>query len=91
MWCSICERITDAGCEKCKYFRDRRGVIKATIEAKCDMCGKVHTIKTTYEDIKAYQDGALVQDVFPYLSPGERELIISGTCGECFDNLFKEV
>jgi len=31
-----------------------------------------------------------IQDLMPYLSTGERELLISGTCGRCFDEMFPE-
>lgn len=27
----------------------------------------------------------LIQELFPYLSDGERELLITGICSECFD------
>jgi len=29
-----------------------------------------------------------IQDVMPYLSDAERELLLSKTCGDCFDKLF---
>jgi hypothetical protein len=29
-----------------------------------------------------------IQDLMPYLSAAERELLISKTCGSCFDKLF---
>jgi hypothetical protein len=29
-----------------------------------------------------------IQDAMPYLSAGEREILISKTCGECFDKMF---
>jgi hypothetical protein len=32
----------------------------------------------------------LIQDHFPHLTDDERELIISGTCGSCFDDMFGE-
>jgi hypothetical protein len=32
-----------------------------------------------------------VQECFPYLSADERELMISGMCGSCFDNLMKKM
>ena len=41
-------------------------------------------------DIKAYNAGAFVQDVWPDKSMGFRETIITGTHGFCFDEAFKE-
>ena len=31
-----------------------------------------------------------VQDLFPYLSADERELLVSGVCGKCYDEMFTE-
>ena len=31
----------------------------------------------------------LMQECFPYLSSVERELLISGTCKECWNKMFK--
>lgn len=31
-----------------------------------------------------------IQEILPDWSPNERELMISGTCGDCFDHMFKE-
>ena len=39
-------------------------------------------------DLDSWQNGALIQDAMPYLSADEREILISGICGECFDNMF---
>lgn len=36
------------------------------------------------------QRGELIQDVFPELSPADRELLISQTCNACFHELFRE-
>lgn len=55
---------------------------------ECEMCGIDHKIMVGSDDLKNYNDGTLVQDAFPYLSPGERELLISRTCGKCFDSMF---
>jgi hypothetical protein len=42
------------------------------------------------DDYNQWQGGKLVQDAFPYLSADEREILISGTCGPCFDAMFSE-
>lgn len=59
-----------------------------TLELQCDHCGFVYSLLINSEDIIRYQSGTLVQDAFPYLSAGERELIISRTCNSCWTNLF---
>ena len=58
---------------------------------ECDTCKGVFTLTLDTVGYSAYTNGGvLVQDAFPYLSVGERELIISQTCGECFDKMFAE-
>lgn len=57
----------------------------------CRKCGKQVNVEVNQEDLQAYESGEKrVQDAFPYLSPDERELFISGICGECFDKMFPE-
>lgn len=57
-------------------------------EVKCQFCKKVFTIKAKPKDIEAWKEGALIQNVMPYLSDNDRELLISGTCEPCFDKIF---
>ena len=57
---------------------------------RCRMCDQITVLLLDPDDIKEWQEGAHIQDAFNYLSAGERELLISGICGTCFDNIFKE-
>lgn len=51
--------------------------------------GKVITVYG--EDLFKYQSlGALIQDAFPYLSPGDRQQLMSGHCDPCYEELFSE-
>lgn len=59
-----------------------------TFQAQCRMCGDTHILMVNNKDVQRWQDGGLIQDIMPYLSADERELLISGTCGTCFDNMF---
>lgn len=34
------------------------------------------------------QGEGLIQDIFPELTDGDRELLISATCDECWEKLF---
>ena len=55
----------------------------------CPFCGHAHEIEVNEADYDDWKDGILLaQDAFPYLSADERETLISGICGECWDNLF---
>lgn len=49
----------------------------------CPCCNKPHAVKVNKNDWLAYEEGALAQNVFPYLSPTEREQIISNMCPDC--------
>ena len=55
---------------------------------KCHDCGETFTLEIELADFKRWLGGEKAQNAFPYLSADERELIISGTCGKCFDALF---
>lgn len=61
-----------------------------TLHITCVVCKQPHKIKVDNKDMAKYQNGAKVQEAFPYLSADDRELIISKTCGRCFDEMFKE-
>lgn len=61
------------------------------IEATCDMCKKTHTIEVPKAGYMQWLNGgARIQDAMPQLSDDDRELLISGTCGPCFDSLFAD-
>lgn len=61
---------------------------KTNIEATCISCGKVKQFTIAYEDFLRWEAGELLQNVFPKVSVDDRELLISGMCGPCFDRLF---
>ena len=61
-----------------------------TIQAQCLRCNATHVLMVNKNDLKRWESGALIQDAMPYLTPDERELLISGICGTCFDQLFGE-
>lgn len=54
----------------------------------CPFCGKVHEVTVSEADYAAWQGGELAQNAFPYLSADEREILISGICPTCWDNMF---
>ena len=55
----------------------------------CRFCGKEVTVQAEEEKFSRLDAGAHVQDVFPDLGVNYRELMISGICGECFDQIFE--
>ena len=58
------------------------------IIAKCVICGSEHAIENvTAMQIFMYEQGAFVQDAFPEVEPALRELLVSGTCGKCWNEM----
>jgi len=62
-----------------------------TLQITCWHCKRLFfvNVEKTDHDVWLARQG-LAQDIFHYLSDGERELIISGTCDTCFDELFPQ-
>ena len=56
----------------------------------CQMWRRKFDIEVNLEDVHSWMDGELIQDALPYLSAGERELLISHTCDDCWKVLFPE-
>lgn len=64
------------------------------IRVTCIHCNREFVLKVRVEDYLTFDLPACVrpkiQDIFPYLAPAERELLISHTCQECWDKMFEE-
>ena len=61
---------------------------KFAIEVCCPLCGHVSVVKVNAPDYIDWQNGNLAQSCFSYLTPSEREILISGLCSECQDDVF---
>lgn len=61
---------------------------KVALEVTCHLCNTKHELHLKQDDLNRYRNGEHIQNVMSYLSPNERELLISGICGKCFDELF---
>jgi len=58
-------------------------------DAFCKHCGRQFVLTLNKSDMYDWLSGSLpIQSALPYLSANERELLLSGTCGECFDEMF---
>lgn len=71
-------------------FYDSRIGNLSIISKTCIQCKNAFAIKVNKEDLVDYNNGKLIQDAFPYITASERELIISGICGKCFDKMFED-
>jgi hypothetical protein len=58
----------------------------------CRMCGTTQpSIWVDRDDLAAWQRGeGHIQNLLPYLSAEEREMILSQVCGTCFDRIFPD-
>jgi len=63
---------------------------EVTIITACPFCGHANEVAVNEDDYWDWQDGILAQDAFPYLSPDEREMLISGICPKCWAKTFEE-
>jgi hypothetical protein len=61
-----------------------------TFEKQCCACNTIHVITVEDDKYRRWREGELIQNVWPEKSIVDREIMISGTCGPCFDQLFKE-
>ena len=58
-------------------------------DATCKYCGITYQILADRDDLDSWMNGeGYIQDLLAYLSPAERELLISGTCDNCWKNMF---
>jgi hypothetical protein len=60
------------------------------IEIVCGRCQKDFEVPATDEQLKRWRGGELIQRAMPNLTADERELLISGYCGRCFDEITRD-
>ena len=62
------------------------------LTVRCVHCKQPKQIKVTreqYEELsKPRSERKLIQDILPDHEPGEREMLISGICDECWNRIF---
>jgi len=58
------------------------------VNVNCQNCHELHEITVSGHGFSCWQEGTLIQDALPELSADDRELLISGTCGTCWDKMF---
>lgn len=68
------------------------GTIIGTFEIGivCTGCDKFIKLVVPKAGYDAWKGGRFIQDVLPTLTPGERELLVSGICGDCFNAMFPD-
>lgn len=59
------------------------------LDIKCWKCYQHYIVIVNKEDLLDWTSGSgYIQDIFDYLTCNERELLLSQTCGTCFDVLY---
>ncbi len=62
-----------------------------TLEIACLRCHKPQHLIINESDLETFKSGKrLVQDIFPYLNAGERELLINRICPTCWGEMFSD-
>lgn len=64
---------------------------ETSLTIACRMCGEPQTIWFDIADWNEWRAGAYIQDAMPYLTAAEREMLISQTCDNCWNNLFADL
>ena len=57
---------------------------------RCPICGHANEVEVNEMDYLDWGDGMTAQEAFPYLSPEEREMLISGICPTCWEKTFAD-
>ena len=58
---------------------------------ECRTCGSDRVVSCTDEQYIAWKEKhMLIQNAMPDVPKAERELLISGICGTCFERMFRE-
>jgi hypothetical protein len=60
------------------------------IVGPCYECGTSQTVQVKIADLARFRNGGFAQDCFPHLPAAEREFLISGICGACWDKMFPD-
>jgi hypothetical protein len=62
------------------------------IGCRCVFCNNTtEPISVFPDDFAKWQEGELAQRAFPYLTPDQREILISEICPECFNKMISNV
>ena len=63
---------------------------KTQVQTKpCIFCGKIHTLTVDTKGLNNWIQGVHIQTALPELNPSERELLMTGTCSDCWDKNMK--
>ena len=58
------------------------------ITKPCPYCGTVSKVGVPESGYRQWKSGTRIQDALPMLSADEREILMSGVCPSCWDDVF---
>jgi len=61
---------------------------KSVLCPPCLLCGDRNVITVEADAYDKWVNGTLVQDAFPEMDTPHREMLVSGTCPDCWDTIF---
>jgi hypothetical protein len=57
---------------------------------KCEFCRSLYPVQAPASEwARWYSERPLVQNCFPNMPAGQRELLVSGTCDDCWNDMFR--
>ena len=65
-------------------------IMRIDVAMTCPLCGEDHAVEVKRAQYEAWQNGELIQNAMPNLTPTEREQLISGLCPKCQAKIFGE-
>ena len=65
-------------------------IMRIDVSIICPFCGEDHAVEVNLAQYEAWQNGELIQNAMPDLTPTEREQLISGLCPKCQAEVFGE-
>lgn len=61
-----------------------------TLKPRCPECGIINDVTVSIIGYHNYKSGMLIQDALPELNPVQREMLITGICGKCWNKMFDD-
>lgn len=60
------------------------------VKKDCPFCGQDNGIEVDMASYEKWQGGAFVQNAFPTLTAEEREVLVSGSHADCWDEAYDD-
>jgi hypothetical protein len=58
------------------------------VACRCPECRDINFVRVEKGDYFDWKRGKYAQNAFPYLNAAQREMLMTGICGACWDLIF---